>query len=131
VEDRFHYPTITQHWLTFQLCSSLTMEAKSTFEKIHEHFKELMEIDGVSWIVYTPKKTLSWFGRFVIETWSPTKNLTEPNSWYEKVLLRTPPRKSSHKKLTQTEAASNSVRVIGDLTNLQVKTRCYHFVKKW
>jgi len=29
------------------------MEAKSTFEKIHEHFKELMEIDGVSWIVYT------------------------------------------------------------------------------
>ena len=29
------------------------MESKSTFEKTYEYLKELMEIDGVSWIVYT------------------------------------------------------------------------------
>ena len=29
------------------------MESKSTFEKSYEYYKELMEIDGVSWIVYT------------------------------------------------------------------------------
>jgi hypothetical protein len=29
------------------------MESKSTFQQLSEHIKELMEIDGVSWIVYT------------------------------------------------------------------------------
>lgn len=29
------------------------METKSTFQEILDHLKELMEIDGVSWIVYT------------------------------------------------------------------------------
>ena len=35
------------------------MESKSTFEKSYEYYKELMEIDGVSWIVYTAVLILS------------------------------------------------------------------------
>ena len=52
-KGRFSYPKTSQHKLTFQLRSSFTMESKSTFEKSYEYYKELMEIDGVSWIVYT------------------------------------------------------------------------------